>query len=87
MATINMKPAANKTDTAPNNLPATGLLTIHGTANLPKKIQPNTLLFINKNSVQQFDQNLAFDGKIILFTDHFFGKEESDTTFLKNTII
>lgn len=51
------------------------------------EIKPNTLLFINKNSVQQFDKSCNFDGKIILFTDAFFCKEEADTKFLKSTIL
>lgn len=40
----------------------------------PIKIKPNTLLFLNKDTVQRFDKNNKFDGKVILFTDAFFVK-------------
>jgi len=53
----------------------------------PIKIEPNTLLFINKNSVQKFDKTAKFDGKSILFTDNFFCKTETDTKFLRNSIL
>ncbi len=53
----------------------------------PIKIIPNTVLFINKNSVQQFDNKVDFDGEIILFTDNFFCKDKNDTKFLKSTIL
>lgn len=49
--------------------------------------EPNSVVFVNKSSVQQFDKNVAFDGKIILFTDNFFCKNEADTKFLKSTIL
>lgn len=51
------------------------------------KTEPNTLVFVNKNSVQQFDTTLNYDGKVILFTDNFFCKEETDVKFLKSTIL
>lgn len=50
-------------------------------------IEPNTMLFVNKNSVQQFDPNGRFEGKAMLFTDGFFCKTETDTKFLKSTIL
>jgi len=53
----------------------------------PIKIKPNSLLFINKNSVQLFDIKTKFSGKAILFTDSFFCKTEADTTFLKSSIL
>lgn len=53
----------------------------------PIVIEPNTVLFINKNSVQQFDSRAEFNGKVLLFTDDFFCKTESDTKFLKSTIL
>jgi AraC-like DNA-binding protein len=53
----------------------------------PVKIKPNTLLFLNKDIVQSFDKKGNFDGKVILFTDSFFCKTESDTRFLQNSIL
>jgi AraC family transcriptional regulator, transcriptional activator of pobA len=53
----------------------------------PIKTKPNTFLFINKNSVQIFDKNLSYKGKLILFTDTFFCKTETDTKFLSNNIL
>ncbi|QHI36229.1 HTH-type transcriptional regulator ChbR [Kordia antarctica] len=51
----------------------------------PIKIKPNSLLFINKNSVQLFDNETSFSGKMILFTDSFFCKTKMDTTFLRSS--
>lgn len=51
------------------------------------KINPNSLLFINKNSVQLFDSETKFKGKAILFTDNFYCKTNWDTQFLKSTIL
>jgi AraC-like DNA-binding protein len=51
------------------------------------KNPPDTLLFINKNSVQLFDNSIKFSGKAILFTDIFFCKSETDTEFLRSTIL
>lgn len=53
----------------------------------PIKIESNSLLFINKNSVQLFDCKTKFKGKAILFTDNFFCKTGLDTRFLKSTIL
>lgn len=53
----------------------------------PIQIQTNSLLFLNKDMVQRFDENVMMDGKIILFTDSFFCRTESDTQFLKNTLL
>ncbi len=53
----------------------------------PVPIEPNTVVFINKNSVQQFDKNVPFEGKVLLFTENFFCKEESDISFLKSSIL
>lgn len=53
----------------------------------PIKIKPNSLLFVNKNSVQIYDHDTKFKGKAILFTDIFFCKTESDTKFLKSSIL
>lgn len=53
----------------------------------PIKISPNTLLFLNKDTVQRFDNKTKFGGKAILFTDIFFCKTEHDHRFLKNSIL
>jgi len=53
----------------------------------PIKIKPNSLLFVNKNSVQLFDYKTKFRGKAILFTDSFFCKTETDTKFLRSSIL
>jgi len=53
----------------------------------PIKIKPNTLLFLNKDTVQRFDNKTKFEGKAILFTDSFFCKTETDTKFLQNSIL
>lgn len=53
----------------------------------PVKVKPNTILFLNKDTVQRFDSKSDFDGKAILFTDSFFCKSEVDTKFLQNSIL
>ncbi|MEP7320993.1 MAG: helix-turn-helix transcriptional regulator [Saprospiraceae bacterium] len=53
----------------------------------PVKIKPNTILFLNKDTVQRFDNKGGFDGKAILFTDSFFCKTESDNRFLRSSIL
>jgi AraC family transcriptional regulator, transcriptional activator of pobA len=53
----------------------------------PIKIKPNTLLFLNKDIVQRFDNNTKFGGKAIIFTDSFFCKTEADTRFLRNSVL
>jgi AraC family transcriptional activator of pobA len=53
----------------------------------PIKVKPNTLLFLNKDIVQRFDDKSKFGGKAILFTDSFFCKTETDTKFLRSSIL
>lgn len=53
----------------------------------PVKIKPNTILFLNKDTVQRFDKQGGFDGKAILFTDNFFCKTETDTKYLRSSIL
>ncbi len=53
----------------------------------PVKIEPNTIIFLNKDTVQRFDHQTKFGGKIILFTDSFFCKSEEDTKFLRSCIL
>ncbi|PKB15761.1 helix-turn-helix transcriptional regulator [Flavobacterium sp. 5] len=51
----------------------------------PIKISPNSLLFLNKDTVHRFDKETKFEGKILLFTESFFCKTKTDTKFLRNT--
>lgn len=53
----------------------------------PIKIKPNTLVFLNKDVVQRFDNTTVSTGKIILFTDRFYSKTEADIRFLKSSIL
>lgn len=53
----------------------------------PIKIKPDTLLFLNKDTVQRFDKKGGFDGKAILFTDSFFCKTEADIKYLRSSIL
>ena len=53
----------------------------------PIKIQPNSLLFIDKDRVHQFDQLTKYEGKVLIFTDNFFCTTDSDTKFLQSTIL
>ena len=45
------------------------------------KIQPYSLLFIDKDRVHQFDQLLNYEGRILIFTEDFF----SDSKFLRSS--
>ena len=47
------------------------------------KIQPYSLLFIDKYRVHQFDQLLNYEGRILIFTEDFF----SDSKFLRSSIL
>lgn len=51
------------------------------------KIIPNTILFLNKDVVHQFDKNENFVGVAILFTDAFFCKTETDIKYLRSSIL
>lgn len=53
----------------------------------PVKIEPYTLLFINEDRVHQFDQLLNYDGKLIIFTNDFFSTTETDTKFLRSSVL
>lgn len=50
-------------------------------------IQPNTLLFVNKNSVQSFHNPSDLLCSSLLFTDSFFCKTDADTRYLKSNIL
>jgi len=53
----------------------------------PIKVEPYSLLFIDKDRVHQFDQLLKYDGQVIIFTDNFFCTTETDTQFLRSSIL
>jgi len=53
----------------------------------PINIEPYSLLFIDKDRVHQFDQLLNYEGRILIFTDDFFCTSESDTRFLRSSIL
>ena len=53
----------------------------------PIKIEPYSLLFIDKNRVHQFDQLLQYEGRVLIFTDDFFCTTENDTRFLRSSIL
>jgi AraC family transcriptional activator of pobA len=53
----------------------------------PVKIPKNSILFIGRSKVHLFDSAGGFDGKIILFTDNFFCKNQDDIDFLHSTIV
>lgn len=50
-------------------------------------IQPNSILFLNKNVVHCFDAETAFTGKALLFTDRFYYQSASDFKYLRNSIL
>lgn len=53
----------------------------------PIKIEPYSLLFIDKDRVHQFDPLLNYEGKLIVFTEDFFCKTETDIKFLRSSIL
>jgi len=53
----------------------------------PIKIEPYSLLFIDKDRVHQFDQLLNYEGKLIVFTENFFCTTETDIKFLRSSIL
>ncbi len=53
----------------------------------PVKTEPYSLLFIDKDRVQQFDPRLPYTGSLLLFTDDFFSVSAADTHFLKSSIL
>lgn len=54
---------------------------------VPIPVKPNSVLFLNKDIVQLFDNTEAIDGKVILFTDDFFCQSADDLKFLRSTIL
>jgi AraC family transcriptional activator of pobA len=53
----------------------------------PVSVQHGTLLFINKDSVHQFDRKLEYNGYVIVFTNEFFCTNDTDFKFLRSTLL
>jgi len=53
----------------------------------PIVLKPDSILFVPKDSINVFDNSGTYDGKMVLFTDRFFCRNESDLMFLQNTIL
>ncbi len=51
------------------------------------EVQPNSLVFVNKNRVQMLDPKGGYDGKFLLFTETFFDKYPDDIKYLRNNIL
>lgn len=50
-------------------------------------IQANSLLFLDKGRVHQFDKSLDYKGKILVFTDDFYCQYVQDNQYLKSNIL
>lgn len=53
----------------------------------PIKIEPYSLLFIDKDRVHHFDQLLNYQGQLLVFTEDFFYTTKHDTKFLRSSIL
>jgi AraC family transcriptional activator of pobA len=53
----------------------------------PVSVAKNSILFINKARVHLFDSSDKYDGKLILFTDRFFSRNQEDMDFLNSSIL
>jgi AraC-like DNA-binding protein len=53
----------------------------------PIKVEPYSLMFLDKDRVHQFDQLLKYDGQVLIFTEDFFCTTETDTKFLRSSIL
>jgi AraC-like DNA-binding protein len=51
------------------------------------EIQPNSLLFINRNQVHFYEAFNDCEGWVMLFTDVFFCQSDQATRFLNNTVL
>ena len=54
---------------------------------IPVQVEPNSIVFVNKNSVQRFDEKSRVKGKAIIFTDSFFCQSKLDTQLLRSSIL
>lgn len=53
----------------------------------PIELENNTVIFVPQNSVGVFDEEGIYEGKAIIFTDHFFCKNKQDLQFLHSSIL
>lgn len=60
---------------------------IHHVDFTPVRISGVSFLFIGRDAVQFFDQVNAFKAEVLLFTDSFFCRHESDHIFLKSSLL
>ncbi len=51
------------------------------------RLTENSILFVPKDCISFFDQANSYDGKIILFTDDFWGTEFKNVNFLQSSIL
>ncbi len=50
-------------------------------------IKANSLLFLDKGRVHQFDEKLDYKGKMIIFTDDFYCHSAQDTQYLRSNVL
>ncbi len=53
----------------------------------PIELEDHSLIFIPLNSINKFDPNGRYEGKAIIFTRHFFCRNEDDIRFLHSSIL
>ncbi len=53
----------------------------------PIQVKPNSILFIDRERVHQFDQLFSYEGEVLIFTDDFFCQNENDIKFLKGSTL
>lgn len=53
----------------------------------PVQVKHNSVLFLNKDTVQLFDNTGDIGGIALLFTDNFFSQSADDLKFLRSTIL
>jgi AraC family transcriptional activator of pobA len=53
----------------------------------PVQVQPDTVIFLNKDTVHKFDDQGKFNGKVILFTENFFIRTEADLKYLRSNVL
>ncbi|GAF03484.1 AraC family transcriptional regulator [Saccharicrinis fermentans] len=53
----------------------------------PVDLEDNMIIFVPNNCVNLFDKKGAYQGKVIIFTDSFFSKNNHDMLFLHSSIL
>lgn len=53
----------------------------------PIELEDNSVIFVPQNSVGFYDKEGVYEGKAIIFTDHFFCKNKQDLQFLHSSIL